>query len=643
VGPGRRRRRRSRKLLAACIAVLVVAGIGGGSALGFASLKARAEQLQAGLTAELQAGQAELEAGKAGLTQANSKHDVGLVAQAAAHFAAAKVQFLAAGQLADNSRLLHGLEYTPAVGDLAHSRHLAVDGIAGMGAALADAGQELSDLDGQLLKPAGSGQAGRTFLTVLDQTNASLVKVHADLARAKIAAAQVNVQVVPAAQQATFTKARDTITSALTGLDEFARLVPILKDVLGGNGPRTYLIEQVNPAELRAGGGLIGSYSLLRADQGAITVVRSGSAYEFADPRPLPGQAGFVPLPSPYREVIPNVSWSFVDSNLYPDFQSNALTAENFVQPRLGAKLNGVIAIDYFAVAKMLELTGPIAVPGYNLTVDASNFIAVVIQLDLAQVPAHKTLLSALAGPLMTRVATLSPDRWPALIGALNGLASARHVQAFFNNSDVENEIERVGWSGTVNPVGDADYMLEVENNYVGTKANYFLTRKYVVTLTRRSDLLHHEIKVTFANGTPNGQFDRGYYHADVLFYVGDKASSLSDNLGAVKYPNPNPPTGTRVLEGWITVACCGAQSQAVFEYDTPWPIHEKGRDQIYWQKQPGVVNDKVDVTWVNANGEIYNVSGDLNQDRVISLSPTGVELTPGQPAQATLPNLSLG
>ena len=140
--------------------------------------------------ADLQAGQRALEAGKASLTEANSKHDTSLVTQATAHFAAAKTHFLAASQLADNSRLLHYLEQIPAVGGSVHSRHAAVDGVAEMGVALSDAGQELSSLDGQLIKPPGSGQAAHTLLTTLDQTQASLVKIRLDLDRAQRAAEQ---------------------------------------------------------------------------------------------------------------------------------------------------------------------------------------------------------------------------------------------------------------------------------------------------------------------------------------------------------------------------------------------------------------------------------------------------------------------
>jgi hypothetical protein len=327
---------------------VILAGGTGATAFAYTSLKGQSEQLQAQLTAHLQAGQNDLEAAKASLKQANTTHDEALIAQAKAHFTVAKAQFMVAGQLADSSQLLRRLEILPAVGDLARSRHVAVDGIAAMGAAISDAGQELADLDGNLIKPPTTGgQEGRTLLTVLDQTDSSLVKVRTDLDRAQKAAAQVDAQVLPVGQQATFVKARDTISSALAGVDEFERLVPVLTEVLGGNGARTFLVEQVNPAELRPGGGFIGTFSVLQADRGTLKLIRSGDAYQLADPRPALGQPGYVAPPGPLHEFVPITSWSFVDSNFFPDFASNARAAESFAQPRLGTQIDAVISIDY--------------------------------------------------------------------------------------------------------------------------------------------------------------------------------------------------------------------------------------------------------------------------------------------------------
>lgn len=639
----RSRRRPTRRLIAAGIVAVIVAGIGGGSYIAYGSLKNQAAQLQSTLTADLQAGQSELEAGKASLTLANSKHDETLIAPAVAHFIAAEDKFRAASQLADGSVLLRTIERLPQVGELARSRHTAVTGISNMGVAIALAGQDLANLAGQLIKPAVAGQSGRTLLTVLGEINPTLVKIRGDLMRAQMSAGDVDVQVLPTSQQATFLKARDTISSALAGLDEFDRLVPVLTEVLGANGVRNYLIEQVNPAELRAGGGFIGTYSVVRAYHGTLQVIKSGDAYDLANPRPPPGSPGFIPLPIPYREIIPQVSWSFVDSNIYPDFQSNAKAAEKFAQPKLGIKLDAVISMDYYTVAGMLKLTGPMKVPGFGTTVTATNFIPQIVNAEIAGL-SHKAILAAIAGPLMARVSTLPASQWPALIGALNGLAAERHLQAYFNNTTAEQEIERVGWSGSVNPVTSPDFMMEVESNYYGDKVNYFLTRQYSVVLTRSGGILHHQITVSYVNSTRCFSYARTSYKADARLLVSGDATSLSNNLRPVKYANPAPPAGLKMLDGWpADVLCNGGRGTAVFKYDTPWAPDGGGVESIYWQKQPGTVADKINVTWNDGSGHPFKVAGNLTADRIISLSATGVSLTAGQPAQATLPSLSLG
>jgi hypothetical protein len=80
-----------------------------------------------------------------------------------------------------------------------------------------------------------------------------------------------------------------------------------------------------------------------------------------------------------------------------------------------------------------------------------------------------------------------------------------------------------------------------------------------------------------------------------------------------------------------------------VFEYDTPWRANGRGEEQIYWQKQPGILSDKIDVVWHDGSGHTYTVSSDLTQDRVIGISAREATINPGQPARATLPSLSLG
>jgi hypothetical protein len=373
--------------------------------------------------------------------------------------------------------------------------------------------------------------------------------------------------------------------------------------------------------------------------------MKSGDSYELADPRPLPGQTGFIPEPDPLRDVIPTTSWSFVDTNIYPDFVSNARAAEQFAQPRLGLSIDAVISIDYYAVAKMLELTGPIAVPGYGRTVDSTNFIPQIMQLELDGSPQHKAILSAIAGPLMAAVSALPASQWPALIGDLNTLAAERHIQVYFNDASIQDEMDRIGWSGSVNPLGIREFMMETESNIGGGKVNYFLERTYSVTLEHEGGVLHHTVKVSLVNRQPNTIVTYPYYRAYLGFYAGGSVSATStDNLSNARYPKPAPPAGLTLLEGWLPlVPCCGGQGSAVFRYDTPWPALDRGVVKVYWQKQPGTVNDNIEVIWYNGSGGKYTVTGGLSQDQVVTLTATGVTLTAGHPAQATLPSLGLG
>src|SRR5664279_1703151 len=64
--------------------------------------------------------------------------------------------------------------------------------------------------------------------------------------------------------------------AAITGPG--ARIARLAPPMLGSAGPRTYLVAFQNPAELRATGGILGSYAVIQADQGKITIIDQGGA-----------------------------------------------------------------------------------------------------------------------------------------------------------------------------------------------------------------------------------------------------------------------------------------------------------------------------------------------------------------------------
>lgn len=648
--------RRWRGIVALVVVLALLAGLGGGGFLAYSSIRRDANQLQAQLTSHLELGQRELEAAKAILKQANAAHDDKLIALAKIHFINAKLQFLTASQIADSSELLARLENLPSVGKLASSRHTAVDEISVMGVHLSQAGLELADLDVLLIKPPSSGQQGQGLLTMINQVTAKIDPVRGELTGALKAADAIDVSLLPSGQKATFLRARGTIGQALAAIDQFKSLVPILIEILGGNARRTYLIEQVNPAELRPGGGFIGSYSLLHADHGVLSLARSGNVTDIILPKIGLGDAGYIPPPGPIREWLPGVGWDFGDSNFFADFPTNARKGIEFATGRLGP-IDAVIAIDYLAVAKVLEVTGPIQVPGFNVTLTADNFVQTVVRYDLDATAGdrradaiHKAILFATAGPLFQRVVTLQPAQWPALVGALNDLAASRHLQVYFNNPDVEKTISQYGWAGDMKNLPTADYVMDLEANLGGTKANYYVARHFTLELTHDRTNLHHRLSVELTNNTPYIYRGTDNYSVYARLLISGNTTAATNNLlhgppGFIgrTLPGPPPPPGLQQSEGWMNVKGYGNHITLVFDWDTPWQPNHRGEEQIYWQKQPGTTVDKVDVIWKNGDGPTHRTTGDLGQDRVITVAPKGVTLTQGQLGTFQLPSLSLG
>src|SRR5258708_10880289 len=93
--------------------------------------------------------------------------------------------------------------------------------------------------------------------------------------------------------------------------------------------------------------------------------------------------------------------------------------------------------------------------------------------------------------------------------------------------------------------------MMEIESNLGGTKANYFLVRHFTVELTRNGSVLHHKVTIDLTDNMPFDYRPGEYYSAYLRLYVSSNASSAGANLRRPRYPNPAPPTGTAMIDGW--------------------------------------------------------------------------------------------
>ncbi|TMC13078.1 MAG: DUF4012 domain-containing protein [Chloroflexi bacterium] len=635
--PSRRRRQRRPWRIALGLVVLLLLGIAGATILDRVGTQ-HAAQVQVVLTADLKQGGDELLAGKQSVSDANTKSDPAQLVVADQHFKKSRRLFQDALDRTRFDPWLVAASITPGISSFAGPRIRSVGAIARMGLDLVDAGSGAAAIDAALLGPSsGDLHGGQRLVQILKEAQPKLDQVVVDLQQAKQEAGQVDLSVIPATQQATVANAKAEIQKGLDGLGEFQALAPVLLDVLGETSPKTYLIEQVDPAELRGGGGFIGSYALLSMNKGEIKLELGANVANIDIPYPLPGGKNYLPQPSPLDEFTGGGrGWVFGDANFFPDFATGAQAGEDLFFRETGKKVDGVISIDPWAVAALLTITGPVAVPGWNTTVRADTFPQDVFVREEqtangnAQQQNRKDFFPDVANLMLAKLSTLPADQWTKLIGALNTTVTQRHLQVYFNPAKSETEMDRMGWSGRILKPAGLESMLEVESNFGGDKANHFLDR----VGTQHAAQVH----------TPAGFLGGRAYRCYLRFYypAGATNASIQVQKADARPTDEKPPEGLKLLDGWFQVNVdprLGYGTYAVvISWDTALSSGATGHS-IYWQKQPGTLSDAVKVSY-SVNGMTYHASSDLSQDRVLVLTGGGLQVNPGAAGNAHLPTL---
>ena len=598
--------------------------------------------------ADFRAGQTELEAGRTQLRKANADRNAAELAGAKNHFKAAATHFAAAPPRLHSNHLISMSQFIPGAHDYVGQRVKAVDEISAMGVDLAQAAQEGVDLNATFLQDSGGGGITK-LVPILKQASPTIDRLKQHLKAAEVSAAQIDLNSLTSAQRATVVTARGTVDKGLASINDLIKLLPAAIEILGGNGPRTYLIEQVDPAELRSGGGFIGTYSILSADQGSLKLARSGSIDSIDSPRPKLGQRGYIAPPPALRELIGDTGWTLEDSNWFADFAASAQAGETLLEHQLGIKADGVIAIDPSTIADLLAITGPLTIPGFRVIVKSEGFVADLFQIEEGanRKANRKDFIAQIANELFTKLSELPSAKLPQLVDALNKAAQTRHLQAYFNNAQAEIQMDTYGWSGAINPTRSTNFFLENEANLGATVANFYVQRSYELSAQRTASGIHIDVTVILTDNTPVNFPGGSQYRGYVRFYVGRSATGLkTSSLEAKNYQRTDIPAGTLSTDGWFVVTVNSSTRTGIrrftFSFDLPWSGAADNPQQLYWQKQPGTGIDAVKVNWSNNNGQTYTASGDLAYDRLIEFDAKAVNLGAGQAASAHLPSLSL-
>lgn len=258
--------------------------------------------------------------------------------------------------------------------------------------------------------------------------------------------------------------------------------------LLGVDAPRTYLVQTMDRAELRGTGGFTGQYGELQISGGRIAPfsLRDISLVEYVDSSKTLGQLA----PPQYRSWWPFANWGLRDSNVSADFPTSAQTAIAQYSLEVGHHVDGVILFTPFMVEHILDIIGPIYVPGYNETITAQNLedrlhyyqqdnagIArqVVYQPGVTTTSDRKRFTGYLAHLLMDRVRHAPPDEIIAIARGLLHDLKTKDLQVYFTNPEVEDLLMRYGDAAQIDRSTTHDGLYVVQENLSASKASQYV------------------------------------------------------------------------------------------------------------------------------------------------------------------------
>ena len=173
------------------------------------------------------------------------------------------------------------------------------------------------------------------------------------------------------------TQLRDRLAALAPDLDTAVRASRVLPAMIGGDQPRTYLVLFQNLAEARALGGVPSAFAVVRAQRGTVTLVAQGSSSDVG-----PFAAPVLDLGPDYRALLADRSGRFLqDVTATPFFPDTARLAREMWRRTSGQEVDGVVATDPVMLARLMTVTGPIALPGGG-TVGAAG-IGQLVQHDV--------------------------------------------------------------------------------------------------------------------------------------------------------------------------------------------------------------------------------------------------------------------
>jgi hypothetical protein len=331
------------------------------------------------------------------------------------------------------------------------------------------------------------------ILTSLNQAGLHLRAAADDLAAVKGNTPIVGQQVRDARDEA-----MAKIEPLRTTYDEAEPVLDALPDVLGADGDRHYIVAIMNPAELRYSGGATLTLVPLTLADGKVefgdTVTNEDVVADTDGKIKWPKVKGN-PFHTPGKTRLMNATFS-------PNWSQSGEELLRAWQVRFGQKCDGVITVDLQALARLMNLTGPVEAEGVG-QLDSGNLVKVLAgSYDYYDTEEERKAINAAVVPAF-REKLFEGGHFADKFETLANAAKGRHFALYFRDPRLQDAFEKRGLAGDLSGT-DHDYLGVFTQNINSSKADYWQARRVESDVKLAADgSAQVHLTVTIDNNSP--------------------------------------------------------------------------------------------------------------------------------------------
>lgn len=391
-------------------------------------------------------------------------------------------------------------------------------------------------------------------------------------------------------------------------IEKWLPLAEVLPSFLGYPDEKTYLILLQDTSEVRATGGFISHYGILKLHNGEITLLKTDNVYNLDDRSS--GKLSLAP-PDPMSRHFPRPlkQWFLRDSNWAPDFSQSARQAEIFYALEGGREqIDGVIAATPELVRSLLRYTGPVRVEGHDYAADT-----LFQNLEFEVQEGHykrgieegkrKEIFGQLVARIGEKLLELPLTRWLELYTTIETRLNEKHVLLYSHDQRLQEFARERNWTGEIRPT-DGDFLMVVDTTFATLKTESVMDKRINYSLREDADgFLVARLDLTYTNRAVFTDVTT-IYRDWIRVYVPDGSTLIK----ATGIQGTDDPASTGTLEvvkkygklefaGYATVEPRRTKVVTI-EYRLPDRLYTQVRDGSYSliiQKQPAIANQRFD------------------------------------------------